>query len=400
MQRQPFNRPPRVRPRWPSEEVALPAPPAPPARPAAARRAQLTPLLGASLMASLALAGGGSWLLALPSGAMAGMGLVAALRAERASARRDAIAHAARVAFFEEQLDAAHPRLRRLYEQERSARQHLDPEPTELLAIAGVGSRATPDPRLWERRPSDDDFLSLRVGLGDLPAACRAVLPPPTADSPLDLRLPQIAAEVTTLRQVPICLPLGQLGSLGVAGPRPQTLALLQALIWQATTLHAPGDLRIALAADAPGDWEWLRWLPHAVPLSNEPGHSQRMCATSRPATARLLSDILDQISRRRESAAQRTSPASPRLLLVIDGEDLAGAYPAVAEIMRHGPTLGMAVIVLAGAWPQIPESCAGMLDVGPPGARWVRAGEPWPREAFTPDSADTSASDRLARRL
>ncbi|NTV64757.1 MAG: cell division protein FtsK, partial [Oscillochloris sp.] len=52
------------------------------------------------------------------------------------------------------------------------------------------------------------------------------------------------------------------------------------------------------------------------------------------------------------------------------------------------------------GAWPQIPESCAGMLDVGPPGARWVRAGEPWPREAFTPDSADTSASDRLARRL
>ncbi|NNJ12400.1 cell division protein FtsK [Chloroflexales bacterium ZM16-3] len=398
-----FNRPPRVRPRWGAEEVALPAPPAPPASQSADRITMLMPVVGSGLMVSVAVAGGGSWLFALPAGAMAGLGVVAAMRSERAASRRGAAEHAARLAFFEDQLDAARSRLRRLYEQERAARLHLDPDPAELLAIVGVGSRAAPDPRLWERRPADDDFLALRVGSGDLPATCTVTQPPPAADSPVDLRLPRIAADYATLRQVPISIPLGQLGSLGVAGPRPQALALLQAMIWQAAVLHAPADLRVALVAPASGgEWEWLRWLPHSIPPSNEPAHSQRMCATDGASSARLMSDILDQLSRRREAPgrSESTPIPLPRLLLVIDGTDVAGDYPAAAEIMRHGPSLGMAVIVLAGAWPHIPEACAAMLDVGPTGARWVRAGEPWPQAQFTHDRADTATSDRLARRM
>ncbi len=398
-----FNRPPRVRPRWSGEEVALPAPPPLPPGQSADRITLLLPLVGAGLMASVAMTGGGSWLFALPAGAMAGLGVVAALRTERTAARRVAAEHGARVEFFEDQLDAARARLRRLYEQERVARLHLDPDPVELLAILGVGASAAPDPRLWERRPADDDFLALRAGSGDLPAACRATAPSPSPDSPIDLRLPRLAAEYATLRQVPICLPLGMLGSLGVAGPRQHAMALLHAMIWQAAVLHAPADLRIALVAPAAaGDWEWLRWLPHSIPLTNEPAHSQRMCAADPVAAARLMSDILDQLSRRREASVQAppTPAPLPRLLLIIDGADVARAHPAAAEIMRHGPALGMAVVVLAAAWPHIPDPCAAMLDVGPSGARWVRAGEPWPRAQFAPDRADTAASDRLARRM
>ncbi|NTW97873.1 MAG: hypothetical protein HGB28_04910, partial [Oscillochloris sp.] len=95
-----FNRPPRVRPRWPTEEVALPAPPAPPARQHSDRFAMLMPLVGAGLMVSVTLSGGGNWLFALPTGAMAGLGVVAALRSERAAVRRDATEHATRVAFL------------------------------------------------------------------------------------------------------------------------------------------------------------------------------------------------------------------------------------------------------------------------------------------------------------
>lgn len=398
-----FNRPPRVRPRWPAEGIGLPPPPAPAARQRADLFTALMPLVGAGLMASVTVAGGGSWLFALPAGAMGGLGVVAALRAERAAARRSRAEHAARVDFFEDQLDAARSRLRRRYEHERDARRHLDPDPADLLAIVGVGSRAAPDPRLWERRPADDDFLSLRLGLGDLPAACRVTLPEPTAESPVDRRLPRLAVEYATLRQVPICLPIGELGSLGVAGPRPHALGLLQSMIWQAAVLHAPADLRIALAAPAArGDWEWLRWLPHSTPLSNDAAHSQRMCATDPPAAARLMSDILDQISRRRESSgrAEQAPAPLPRVLLVVDGAEVAGSYPAVTEIMRHGPALGMAVIVLAGAWPRIPAGCAAMVDVEPAGARWVRAGQPWPLRPFAHDRADAAMSDRLARHM
>ncbi len=398
----PFNRPPRVRPRWNAESIQLPAPPAPPARSSTDHMTMMMPLVGAGLMASVSVVGGGNWLFILPTGAMAGLGVVAAVRSERSNARREAATFATRQSFFEDQLASARSRLHRLYDQELMARLHLDPDPQTLLAIVGVGSRAAPDPRLWERRPTDDDFLRLRLGLGDLPAACQVVLPPATADSPVDLRLPRLATEYATLRHVPITLPLAQLAALGLAGPRPQALGLLYALVWQAVTLHAPGDLRLALVShDGSSAWEWLRWLPHTVPLHNDPAYRQRMCATTPASAARLMSDLLDHVSRRRDLPRHDDAPPPlPRLLLLVDGAEVAATYPAVREIMRHGASLGMAVVVLVPSWPQIPEACAAMLDVGSHGARWVSAGEAWPNVAFQPDLVDLAQSDRLARRL
>src|SRR5262249_22035202 len=44
------------------------------------------------------------------------------------------------------------------------------PEPAELLDLARM------DARRWERRPGDDDFLTLRIGLGTQPVATRLTM--------------------------------------------------------------------------------------------------------------------------------------------------------------------------------------------------------------------------------
>lgn len=398
-----FNRPPRVRPRWAGETVALPEPPAPlPRRNGPAWATLLLPLLGALLLAGFGALGGGSWLIAIPGGILALLGVGAALLNERGEARRARAEHAERKAFFEDQLEAQRSRLRRLYAHERSARLHLSPDPAELLRIAGAAGDP-PEPRLWERRRDDDDFLELRVGCGSLPAAAQAQVPPPPRDAPADRRLYQIAEEYATLQQVPICLPLARLGSLGVAGPRAAALPTLHALLWQAAVLHAPSDLRIA-AIGTGDEWEWLRWLPHSVPLSNDADHSQRMCAATPAAAAGLVSGLLDELGRRRERRAQAevgAPPAhEPQLLLVIDGVEQARAHPALGELISQGAELGLAVIVLAPAWALVPEQCAAVVEVFERGARWTRAGEPWPRERISPDRVDPLESDRLARRL
>lgn len=399
-----FNRPPRVRPRWDSETVALPEPPAPPPRRSGpAWPTLLLPLLGALLLAGFgALGGGGGWLIAIPGGILALLGVGAALLNERGEARRAREEHAQRVAFFEDQLEERRSRLRRRYAHERSARLHLSPDPADLLRIAGAAGDP-PEPRLWERRREDDDFLELRVGCGSMPAAAQAQVPPPPRDAPADRRLYQIAEEYATLQQVPICLPLARLGSLGVAGPRAAALPTLHALLWQAAVLHAPSDLRIA-AIGAGAEWEWLRWLPHSVPLSNDADHSQRMCAATPAAAAGLISALLDELGRRRERRARAEVGAPPaheaQLLLVIDGVERARALPALGELIGQGAELGLAVVVLAPAWALVPEQCAAVVEVFDRGARWARAGDPWPRERFSPDRVDPLDSDRLARRL
>ncbi|MCS6882006.1 MAG: FtsK/SpoIIIE domain-containing protein [Oscillochloridaceae bacterium] len=398
-----FNRPPRVRPRWAAERVELPEPPAPP-EPAPTDWAQLVlPLAGAGVFASAASLGGGNPLLVgLPSGALALMGIGAALASRRAAARRAAAQYAERRAYFEDRLESQRARLRRLYDQERSARLYLWPDPGELLLIAGVTGGA-PEPRLWERRPDDDDFLDLRVGSGNLPAASQAHVPPPTPAGAVDQRLLHIAAEHATLRQTPISVPLATLGSLGLAGPRPAVLALARALLWQAAVLHAPGDLRLAAlyAPASAAEWEWLRWLPHTLPLNNDPSPGLRMLAGRPDVAERLTSDLLDHLSRRRERAARHeTAPSAPRILVLVDGDELPGTYTAITELLRHGGPLGIATLLLVSAWSLLPESCAAMLELETHGARWTRAGDQWPRERFSPDQADLAASDQLARHL
>jgi len=399
-----FNRPPRIRPRWAAERVELPEPPAP-LEPTPTDWAQLVlPLAGAGIFASAASLGGGNPLLVgLPSGALALMGIGAALANRRAAARRAAAQYAERRAYFEDRLESQRARLRRLYDQERGARLYLWPDPGELLLIAGVTGGGAPDPRLWERRPDDDDFLDLRVGSGNLPAASQAHVPPPTSTSPVDQRLLRIAAEHATLRQTPISVPLAMLGSLGLAGPRPAVLALARALLWQAVVLHAPGDLRLAALYPpaSAAEWEWLRWLPHTTPLNNDPSPGLRMLAGHPEVAERLTSDLLDQLSRRRERAARPdAAPPTPRILALVDGDELPRTFTAITELLRHGGPLGITTLLLVPAWSALPESCAAMLELEAHGARWTRAGDQWPRERFSPDQADLAASDHLARHL
>jgi S-DNA-T family DNA segregation ATPase FtsK/SpoIIIE len=367
----------------------------------------LTPLLGAGIMAFAASLSGTSNLIimALPMGGLALLGLITGLQQHRSTIQRAQHTHTARLNQYEDHLSRAEAQLRQLYEHEQTARHELSPTPEELLAIAGArGAGLPPLPRLWERRPTDDDFLDLRVGCGRVQASSTAKMPHFGDETPPDARLDRLAAAYAHFHQAPICLPLLRLGSLAVAGPRPAAWPLLAALLWQAAVLHAPGDLRLAVIA-APqhsADWAWMRWLPHSIPLTNEPAHQRRMVADSPAQIERLLGDLREQLARRHEQLERNQSSATPptRIMLIVDGEALAHQYAAVADLLRVGGAVGMVVIVLAAGWAHAPEGCAAVLETDERGARWTQAGEPWPRERFTPDQVTLTQCDTLARQL
>lgn len=390
-----FNRPPRLRPRWSAETVDLPAPPAPPPRANAVWLQTLLPIIAALIFGVSALAGYGSWLAALPALVLAVLSSGATLIHERTNHQRSMQDYAEQQALFADRLAAARARLRRLHEEERAARRYLAPDPAELLRIAGAESRSrAPEPRLWERRLGDDDALELRLGSGAIPASSRAVIVP---NAPADRRIDQLVAEYSTLHHVPICLPLRQLGSLGIAGPRSAGLGLVYAMLAQAATLHAPAELRIALIAPptAIADWQWIARLPH----SQTPGEMQvgRVLAAAEPvAIERLLTFLLDELSRRRE-----TSPANPLpIIVLVDNAALVTRHTALGQLLRDGGKYGLIVVVLTDDWANVPDHCAAVVEVDQRMGRWTRAGEAWPTTPFQPDLLERADIERLASRL
>src|SRR5262249_38941495 len=139
---------------------------------------------------------------------------------------------------------------------ERLARCAAVPDPA-ALALTATG----PGRRLWERRRSDADFGVLRVGTADQPSLIEV------DDPALEEHWRQVRWNVPA---VPLAFDLVARGVVGVAGDGADARGVARWLVAQAAVLHSPRDLRIQILTDRREQdcWEWVRWLPHARPVT------------------------------------------------------------------------------------------------------------------------------------
>jgi S-DNA-T family DNA segregation ATPase FtsK/SpoIIIE len=216
------------------------------------------------------------------------------------------------------------------------------PDPAEVVR------RATdPSPRLWERRPDDDDFLYLSAGLGD-----RVIRPP--LDS---RRTPSAAAESVLaanerLRMAPILVDLQHGGVVGIVGPRPATLASARSLMCQAAVLHGPADLQIAVLTEPERseEWDWAKWLPHARDPAR--GGDARLLAADPARAAELAGELMER------------APADSRFLLaVLDSDGLIQGRGAVGRALLRSDE-SVSGIVIAESTERLPAICNTVLEL------------------------------------
>ena len=163
--------------------------------------------------------------------------------------------------------------LRRLDEDrdevQRAARQHrrdrafVHGDPQQLDTVIG-------GPRMWERRPTDPDFLDVRLGIGvqstsdsgttlqwpEIPIG--EELEPVTGRALRDFMLAQRSipdvGKVLSLRSRPGFSFIGDIAELH---------ALMRSVLCSLAVYHSPGDVKLMVVTRHPERWSWLVWLPH-----------------------------------------------------------------------------------------------------------------------------------------
>ncbi len=226
-----------------------------------------------------------------------------------------------------------------------------------LTDLGEVLRRATqPSTRLWERRPAHEDAMRLRLGSG-------TVAWDPPVELPADVD-PEVTEAVTAaghLAQSPVAVDLGPGEVVGIVGDRAAGLALARALVVQATVLHGPADLHVAVTTEPHGAeaWRWTAWLPH----TRDAGGRGRHLAADDETSHRLLAGLLE------------SGPAGPTTLLVVDDlAQLTGRRAPARELLagHGGPVAG---IVLAPTSDRLPASCSVVVelasDLGDGRVRW-----------------------------
>jgi DNA segregation ATPase FtsK/SpoIIIE, S-DNA-T family len=386
-----FNRPPRVQQRLAPAVRPFPPPPD------TAQRARLP--LGASLI-PLALGLGLYIATRIPTmlffAALSPLMALSTFLEDRRGGRKG---FDERRREYRKQLAALRDELEEERARELAARRTSTGDAAQLLRRA-----ARLEPALWERRAGDSDFLTLRVGAGDLPSFFTVRIDQ-GGDPTLRKEAEELAAWYATVAAVPVEVPFGELGAVGICGTDERVDSLARSLVAQAAVLHSPRDLVIAaaLTPDRAAKWNWLVWLPHTAAESTP---LARGLVTSPVAARSLVEDVVRLIEDRRESAdtgfgASRRREDWTSVLLILD-EAVAPERALVADLLGRAAEAGVTVLWLGRERRDLPGECAGIveLDAGPARLSYTHAPSGETLEDVSADGLALDLAEELALSL
>lgn len=296
------------------------------------------------------------------------------------------MAHKAEKQSYRGYLENVERRLNEIVKLQSLYNARLYPEPKLLPAL--VAQRQV----LWERRPSDSDFLYSRVGLAPTALCC-----PITFQEDFKVKYSQDVLQeardlVTRYSHVdnqPLMIPLAQLGTISVTGPRPAVTSLVRSMLGEIITFHAPSEVRIVsyFPPQAAPEWSWLKWTPHARRL-----RPVKALHPSDPELYCMLADNLDdlqfiletqigpELEQRHKLAEEKKpllgdnqaptrNPRIPHIIVILDGFSHSGPLarvPGLEEVMRDGDRLGMSVLCLCPTQEQEPSLTRARLSLAP----------------------------------
>lgn len=254
-------------------------------------------------------------------------------------------------------------KLERLQVAQRNALTHMSPATSDCIRMA-----ERTDSKLWGRLLRDEDFLSLRVGSGSLPASFSLQAPRQLLQLESDLLAEQPAQLVERFAEVnncPICLPLGEHLSCGVVGKRAKCVTLGKNLIVQAAAHHSYDNLRIVVLCDEAEteQWNFCRWLPHCWDEEN----SIRLIANTLETSQKLLNRLETVLAAR--AAADNRNPlgvvtqVKPWYLFLCATPGFLVRHSIMKYIAANRPELGVCAIYLFDRIDALPEQCHDILD-------------------------------------
>lgn len=228
--------------------------------------------------------------------------------------------------------------------------------------------------RLWEKRTTDDDFLAVRLGLGEVPSLVEIEPPDPDSVSPVVRRAYGIYKKHKVIRQAPVVIDLKLLGSIGIVGKRKDSLPLAYSLLSQIVSVHSPEDVELMILSSDHyyRAWRWARWLPHTS--TSHQGGSPNLMAFGAQENRHLFGEISRVLDQRIQGRDQQNADEQERVdtgllsssyrLCLFDGAQEINNEPSYSILLNDGPSVNFLSVHLCDSLGDVPGECAGVILV------------------------------------
>jgi S-DNA-T family DNA segregation ATPase FtsK/SpoIIIE len=407
----PFNRPPRIQTPLPTDPIQIPPLRDLPSKPGALNWISIVLPLGAlavTVVFMITLSGGGSmgrsYLFFLPMMVITYIGSALTYFLGKRKYKREIVESKDN---YMKVLEEAETLLKNSHRKELRILMDINPDPEVCLERC-----ERQDSRMGERRPTDVDFLNLRLGLGEVEISSE-IAPPDKSSWPkdeFDEHAQFIDTLIETYSKIPEAPILGRLeytGSIGLAGRRPEVLSIARALICQLVTHHWFSEVQIASVSRSKDTeiWDWLRHLPHmastfkstfASPTDEDGVFPEAMAALE----AELQSRQQWVQARKEAQMATPSGPPLPRLIIFFDYLPVEYNHPGLTTLLEEGKELGIYGIFLTDMRENIPGECGAVLKLQGDLLEYQETGLEGRKAMCQPDLLNLNQVEALAQSL
>ena len=243
--------------------------------------------------------------------------------------------------------------------------QATDPTVSECFHIAD-----NPERRLWERKPDDKDFMSIRVGTGEIPFSVGIKTPKKSVtleDDSLLSKSEELKEQYQHVPNMPIVVDMLQHRTVGVVGDRAGALKLAKNMVVHAATHRSYEELKIITLFNRQEeqDWSWVRWLPHTW----DEGFTERFLADSEKSGKNVLDELEETLKTRERELGELDHRESgsklPFLLFVIADRSLINNHSIMRFLTHTDKRLGVGAVLLFDSIANLPNLCSMIVDVG-----------------------------------
>lgn len=230
------------------------------------------------------------------------------------------------------------------------------------LSIKRIRNR---ERNLWERTLGQNDFLKIRVGLGDLPLDAEIKYPEKKftlEDDNLQDELYQWVESPQILRQVPVTLSLTDERVSGIIGKRDLVVEFAKGIIFQLAALHSYDECKFVFIYDNEEQecWKFVKWLPHVW----DEGSNVRFIASDANEVKELSAYFEKEITHRASLADSNEADIKQHYVVFSMSKELAGKADMVNLLLKEKKEIGFSLITLYDSLEMLPKECTNVVEL------------------------------------
>lgn len=342
-----FNRLPRKRIRWEPKTITVEGPPM------SMSNTQIPMMLrmGSSMVMGGAAALAGNFMSLITS-------VIFPLLSSKYTDKQRQDYEQLRISKYTEYLDQKHSEIIAACEEELTVLRKKYPDICEVVRTVDEKNR------LWERRPIDDDFLHVRLGIGKQQMSSTIDYPTKRfameADT-LEENMYQLVEKTYMLENAPIILSLTDTTVCGLLGTRDRLIAYIQKLVLQIAAYHSYDEVKMVFLLNEAdlNQMDNLRYLPHAW----DDQRSIRYIATKEAEAYAIGEHIKTQIERQQNKGNnwREILKARPYYVIFAMDKKLLESHEVMKEILQSDSNQGVSIIA---AYDDLPKETQIMLSL------------------------------------